>query len=110
MTIFASKLKQRAQELGISNAEAARRIGLGERRYANYISGSREPDLATLVKIAEVLGTSPNALLGLDEGKDGEAPSPAHTRLVAALNVLDHTTLEIVAVQVEALAKRATKS
>ncbi len=63
MDIFAKRLRERAKQLGISNAEAARRIGLDERRYAHYASGRREPDLATLVNIAEILGTNPNWLL-----------------------------------------------
>ena len=65
MEIFAQRLRERAKQLGISNAEAARRVGLEERRYAHYASGRREPDMATLVNIAEILGTTPNWLLGV---------------------------------------------
>jgi transcriptional regulator with XRE-family HTH domain len=67
MDIFAFNLRQRAQELGLSNAEVARRVGLSERRYAHYVSGRNEPDLAMLIKIAEVLNATPDALLGLAE-------------------------------------------
>ena len=52
MDVFARKLKERADQLGISSAEAARRCELDERRYGHYASGRREPDLATLTKIA----------------------------------------------------------
>lgn len=65
MDIFAKRLKERARQLGISNSEAARRVGLEERRYGHYVTGRNEPDLATLVKIAEILGTNPNWLLGV---------------------------------------------
>src|SRR5690606_36337974 len=65
MDLLARRLQERAKQLGISNAEAARRVGLEERRYAHYASGRREPDLATLIRIAETLGTTPNWLLGL---------------------------------------------
>ena len=64
MDIFANRLRERAAQLGISNAEAARRSGLDERRYAHYVTGRREPDLETLVRIARALGTSPSWLLG----------------------------------------------
>src|SRR6266550_4014780 len=50
--------------LALSNAEVARRIGLSEPRYTHYVSSAREPDLATLVRIAKVLETTPNDLLG----------------------------------------------
>lgn len=65
MKMFAQRLRERAKQLGISNAEAARRIGLEERRYGHYASGRREPDMATLVHIAHILGTTPNWLLGV---------------------------------------------
>ncbi|MGM4913353.1 helix-turn-helix domain-containing protein [Rhizobium sp. 768_B6_N1_8] len=48
METFSSNLKRRAEQLGISNAEVARRVDLSERRYSNYISGTRKPDLARL--------------------------------------------------------------
>ena len=67
MDLFAENLRKRAVELGISHAEVARRAGLSERRYGNYVSGRREPDLVTLVRIARVLETTPNVLLGFDD-------------------------------------------
>ncbi|MCS0496864.1 helix-turn-helix transcriptional regulator [Ancylobacter sp. MQZ15Z-1] len=103
MEPFASNLRKRAEELGISNAEAARRAGLSERRYGNYISGRREPDLATLVRIATVLETSPNALLSFGAQVDVVGPK---TKLLAAANVLTSADLETVSIMVEALASR----
>ena len=67
MDRFSKNLRDRAKELGITNSEVARRAALGEQRYGNYVTGLREPDLATLVRIAEALETSPNRLLGFPE-------------------------------------------
>lgn len=105
MDQFSSRLRQRAKELGISHAEAARRSGLSERRYAHYVSGIREPDLATLVRIARALQTTPNALLGVD-GKKAEASRKAvlQDRLNSAASTLRENDLEAVIVQIEALA------
>ena len=64
MDALARALRTRAQELGLSHAAIARRIGVSERRYAHYVTGRNEPDLATLVRIAKALQTSPNELLG----------------------------------------------
>lgn len=58
------KLRQRARELGLSDTEVARRLGLSQSRYANYVVDKREPDLATLTRICRVLGTTPDLLLG----------------------------------------------
>lgn len=104
MDIFASKLRERAAALGISNAEAARRAGLNERRYAHYVSGLREPDLATLVRIASALGTTPNMLLGVEDPTMLDARGALLDRLSTALNVIPVTTLAVLATQIEALA------
>lgn len=53
-------------DLGLSDAEVARRAGLSARRYGNYVQGLREPDLATLVRISRALQTTPDALLGVE--------------------------------------------
>lgn len=105
MILFASNLRRRAEELGISNAEVARRVGLSERRYAHYVSGKREPDLATLVRIAEVLGTTPNWLLGIEGGEVISTPtSILQDRLQVAANAMNEQVLEIIVTQAEAVA------
>lgn len=103
MELFAKNLRKRAESLGLSNAEVARRAGLSERRYGNYVSGRREPDLATLVRIASVLATTPNALLTDSEAAD--SPSDlAFQRATAAIASLSSDDLGRVVVMVEALA------
>jgi transcriptional regulator with XRE-family HTH domain len=103
MQPFATNLRKRAEELGISNAEVARRAGLSERRYGNYVSGRREPDLATLVKIASVLATTPNDLLTSTVSQpDSEAL--VLTRATSALAALSGDDLERVVIMMEALA------
>jgi predicted transcriptional regulator len=56
MEIFGKRLRERATQLGISNAETARRIGLDERRYGHYVSGRREPNLMILKRISGRIG------------------------------------------------------
>ena len=105
MEPFATNLRQRAEQLGISNAEAARRAGLSERRYGNYVSGRREPDLSTLIRIARVLGVSVDELVGARlEGQAGSPEEVFQERINAALRVLGYDDLQRVAVMVEALA------
>ena len=43
METFAQRIRERARELGLSDAEVARRAGLSERRYGYYATGEREP-------------------------------------------------------------------
>lgn len=104
MDSFAGNLRKRAAELGISNAEVARRAGLTERRYGNYVSGRREPDLATLVRIARVLETTPNALLGFDEIGKGKGDA-LRDKVSSAMNVLSKPDREVLAACAEAIVK-----
>lgn len=102
MDVFAKNLRERAAALGRSNAEIARSIGINERRYAHYVSGAREPDLMTLVKIAAALGTTPNELLGLGE-LSGSPETLMVQRLLLAARQLETSDLESIVVQTEAL-------
>lgn len=109
MEFFAHRLRTRAAELGIRHAEVARRSGLSERRYSHYVSGIREPDLATLVRIATALQTTPNDLLGV-----GEPPQPSPREILAdrlnsAAQGLSDDDLEVIVLQTEALRGRLRK-
>ena len=104
MPIFAERIRERARELGLSDAEVARRAGLSERRYGYYATGEREPNLATLVRICEVLAATPNDLL-LAEGKP--PAQSQRVRVLARISVAtDHLSvadLELAACQIECL-------
>lgn len=102
--LFAENLRRRAEVLGLSNAEVARRAGLTERRYGNYVVGRREPDLTTLVRIAQTLSMTVDELLS-DNSIEG-AKNPLRERLLVAANDLPDTDLEGLVVQAEALALR----
>ena len=97
MEEFARNLRARSQELGLSAAEVARRAGLNERRYGHYATGAREPNLETLLKISEVLGTTPNALLGIDVGDSDKKreKAPCERRVLLERLVGAHTALNI---------------
>ncbi|RDE07823.1 helix-turn-helix domain-containing protein [Pelagibacterium lacus] len=110
MDIFARRLRERAEQLGISNAEAGRRAGLDERRYAHYANGRREPDLATLVRIAEALATSPNYLLGVtSEGEKRTSRSDLVDRLQQAAKAMPDEELRRFCIQAEAIARDIEK-
>jgi transcriptional regulator with XRE-family HTH domain len=106
MNQLGRRLRQAAQDLGLSDAEIARRSGLDGRRYGHYVTGAREPDLATLVRICAVLSKTPNDLLGFAE--TSRKPGPADklkTRLMLAATLLGKAELELLVVQAEAVVK-----
>lgn len=104
MKLFGERLRKQAHHLGISSAEAARRAGLAERRFNNYCNDEREPDLATLVRIAQALETTPDHLLGISEPPARGHHETLLDRISSAARALPLSELEIVAIQVEALA------
>ena len=72
MDIFAERVRQRADELQLSLAEVARRAGVSDRSLSHYLAQRSEPNLATLVRLAAVLGTTPNDLLGVTAPGSGD--------------------------------------
>ena len=115
MNVFGKRLRERARELDLTDAEVARRAGLNERRYGHYVTNMREPDLNTLVRICTVLGTTPNYLLDIAEGESalqGREISPdeqerktQQARLMAAGNALEPNNLRLAVKQIEALVR-----
>lgn len=68
MDVFVNRLRQRTKELGLTNADVARRLDLNDRTYGHYVTGRRQPNLQTLARIAKTLQTSTDFLLGLEPG------------------------------------------
>ncbi len=66
------RLKERTRELGLTDSEVARRLGLSQARYSHYANDVHEPDLETLVRIAQTLGMSSDQALGLTPPAEGD--------------------------------------
>ena len=103
------RLRARALALQLSDAEVARRAGLLPTRYGHYVSGYREPDLATLVRICRVLALRPDELLGYQDpaspdGPAGDALGERRGRLAAFAAVMDAATLDLALAVMQALA------
>jgi transcriptional regulator with XRE-family HTH domain len=110
MDLFAKRLRERARQLELSDAEVARRAGLSERRYGHYVRGTRQPDFQTLVRICLVLDATPNDLLLADvSSKRVSAHDRWLSRLMTAASRLDLDDLKLAVQQVDVLAEhRAT--
>lgn len=81
METFASRIRQRLDEIGMSQADLARIMGMSTPRIGNYVHGRRPPDIATLARLARVLQTSADWLIGLSEAQPAEA-KPVILRLL----------------------------
>jgi len=99
------RLRFRAQELGLSDAEVARRAGLTATRYGHYVTDYREPDLVTLVRVCRVLGIRPDELLAY-EGAEIEDDDLVEQRrkVTGFISAMDRATLGLAAPVMQALA------
>ena len=102
MGVYGDRLRARARALGLTDAEVARRLGLAQSRYANYVNGNREPDLATFARICRALATTPDEILGFG----AESAEAERRRALAAIETMDRSALKIAAVVLEAIAAR----
>lgn len=64
MTILGNRIKELRNSKKISQAELGKRIGVGKTTISNYETGYSAPDNETLKKIADVLSTTTDYLLG----------------------------------------------
>lgn len=64
---FNENLKTARERKGLSQKDMAEQIGVAKSTYSLYESGNREPNVQTIKKIADVLTTSADELLGIEE-------------------------------------------
>lgn len=61
-----SKLKERREELRLTQKEIAEKIGIAESAYQKYEYSKREPCVSTALKIASALNTTVEELYSLE--------------------------------------------
>ncbi len=66
--IFARELRAARSARGLTQAEAAERVGVAVEVFGRLERGRTLPRADTLVRVASALGVSADALLGLDSG------------------------------------------
>ncbi len=62
--MFAEKLKKLRTDYNLSQAALAHDLGVAQNTLSNWEKGNREPDLSTIVKIAEYFDVTTDYLLG----------------------------------------------
>lgn len=98
------RLKARARELGLSDSEVARRLGIAQTRYANYVGDRHEPNLDTLLQICAVLSLEPAELLGFETPTSGSAAAKMRKRIQTSCLLMDDATLRVMVRVTDALA------
>ncbi len=67
------KLKEYRTREKLTTAELGKMLGVSPSAVTNWETGFRKPDIETLVKIAQVLGCTPNDLLGFETKEEERA-------------------------------------
>ena len=64
MSIFSQRLTELRLRAGLTQPKLASSIGITTRTYQHYEAGEREPQVTTLVKLADFYGVSLDYLTG----------------------------------------------
>lgn len=80
--MFGDKLKRLRAEKGVTQNALATYLGFTHVAVVKWENGQREPDFATLVKIAEYFDVSTDSLLGREKTFSGENLTLAEIELV----------------------------
>ena len=73
MKFSSDNLTKIRKQLGITKAEAARRLNMSAMGYGRYESGEREPSFQTVSFIAQTFGTSTDYLYGVTDDSDAKS-------------------------------------
>jgi len=67
MQIFSERLKELRLERNLTQTDVSEALGLSKSCYAGYEQGYREPDLKTLIRLADYFEVTTDYLLGRTE-------------------------------------------
>jgi DNA-binding XRE family transcriptional regulator len=70
-----ARIEARRKEIGISQAELARRVGVRQSTMNSLINGNSRTT-RSIVELARELSTTPHYLMGLSDDPDEDAPPP----------------------------------
>ena len=85
---FGERLKKERERLEISRKNMAERLSLSYQTLAKYENGEREPDYATLRRIAEILHISADYLLDVRATNDTNILNAEERQLMQLYRVL----------------------
>ena len=62
--LLGERIRAAIKRAGLTQVELARRLSVGQQTVSGWANGAREPDAATIARIAEICGVSTDELLG----------------------------------------------
>ena len=107
MKAFGEKIKEARLAQHLNQEELAERIGSKYRSVSTWENGTAKPDYATLIRLCDVLKTSPNHLLGFDLSVD--TPSIEEWAILHKYRDIDEIGKEAVSAVLDAEYRRVAK-
>ena len=107
MKAFGEKIKEARLAQNLNQEELAERIGSKYRSVSTWENGTAKPDYPTLIRLCEVLKTSPNHLLGFDLSVD--TPSIEEWAILHKYRDIDEIGKEAVSAVLDAEYRRVAK-
>ena len=98
--LIPERLRNARENLGISMAEASRRLNLSKIGYCRYEYGERTPSMQTIEVIAQCFGTSVDYIIGNTDDMSpdtiviSKASSPEMYEFVRSLSTSDASTMQ----------------
>ena len=87
--IFCDNLKKARQRVGLTQQQIANALGVTKSTYCGYETGKRQPDIPKLRRLALLLCTSVDDLLGLTDGDGAFAVSASEFDIIKLYRSLD---------------------
>ena len=107
MKAFGEKIKEARLAQHLNQEELAERIGSKYRSVSTWENGTAKPDYPTLIRLCEVLKTSPNHLLGFDLSVD--TPSLTEWAILHKYRDIDEIGKDAVSAVLDAEYRRIVK-
>ncbi|GAB6640533.1 hypothetical protein BOVMAS10_16590 [Streptococcus uberis] len=99
-SIFPQRLKKLRKEKGLTQKELGERLGVKQNTFTNWENGKREPNLSTILKLAEILETTTDDLLGYTILSANQPVVPLSELDVANIDKLSMTELGMLKVAI----------
>ncbi|PHM22278.1 helix-turn-helix domain-containing protein [Xenorhabdus budapestensis] len=107
MEVFATRLREAREVRKMTQARLADLLAVNRRVYNRWERGSSVPQLDTVVKIAQVLQMSVDALVGLEHPKEPKIHNPKLQALCEQIDSLSDEDQQALIVLMDSLVTRA---
>jgi transcriptional regulator with XRE-family HTH domain len=107
MTDFHQRLRELRTARQLTQTRVAELLGVSPRVYHRWESGAATPLLATVVKIADILGVTLDELAGRKEAAEPQIHNPELHRLYKKVDQLSDQDQQALVIVLDSLVKRS---